>query len=105
LEPSTPVTRVVQRGGEPVRPVRGCVVEVLGGVDRGLRREVEAAELSVGTHPSSQVVLADETVSRQHLRVVAYPDGYERIDLGSSNGTFIGEIGIGKARMAGSVVL
>jgi transcriptional regulator with GAF, ATPase, and Fis domain len=102
---SDPITRVVQRGAQPVRLVRGCVVDVLGGADRGLRREVEALELTIGTHASNQVVLSDDTVSRHHLQVTAHPEGYEVADLGSSNGTFIGELRLGKAKVAGPVVL
>jgi DNA-binding NtrC family response regulator len=105
VEPSTPVTRVLQRGGQPVRLVRGCVVEVLDGPDRGLRRELEVPELAIGTHESNQVVLSDNTVSRHHLQIRATADGYEVTDLGSSNGTFIGELRIASVQVAGSAVL
>jgi DNA-binding NtrC family response regulator len=88
-----------------VRLVRGCVVEVLDGPDRGLRREVEAAQLEIGTHPLNQVVLSDETVSRHHLQVTALPDGYEVADLGSSNGTFAGELRLGTLQVTGAITL
>jgi DNA-binding NtrC family response regulator len=105
VEEGTPVTRIVQRGGQPVRVVRSCVVEVLSGADAGLRREVEAAEFVIGTHESNQVVLTDATVSRHHLQVTATPDGYRVTDVGSSNGTYAGALQVMDVRISGPVML
>jgi DNA-binding NtrC family response regulator len=42
-------------------------------------------------------------VSRHHLEVTALPGGYRLVDLGSSNGTFVGSVRLGEA-IAGSAV-
>jgi DNA-binding NtrC family response regulator len=105
LDPSTPVTRIVQRGKQPVRLVRGCAVEVLAGPDAGLRREIDAPELTIGTHESNALVLTDATVSRHHLRVTATPDGYELADLGSSNGTLAAGMRLSQVHVSEPVVL
>jgi DNA-binding NtrC family response regulator len=71
-------------------PVRTIVVEVSEGPNRGLRWDGEQGTL--GTAKDNALVLTDETVSRYHLRVAAAADGIRVSDLGSTNGTFLGEI-------------
>jgi DNA-binding NtrC family response regulator len=101
----TQVTRVVHRGAHTQRLVRSCMVEVLRGADLPLRAEVRAPHFTIGTHPSNDVVLADGTVSRHHLEVTALPEGYRLVDLGSSNGTFVGGVQLGEAITSGAVVI
>jgi DNA-binding NtrC family response regulator len=101
----TQVTRVVNQGADSVRLVLGCVVEVLRGADAPLRVEVRAPQFGIGSHATNQVVLVDETVSRHHLEVTALSDGYRIVDLGSSNGTFLGAVRLGEVLASGAVVL
>ncbi|MCC6558626.1 MAG: sigma 54-interacting transcriptional regulator, partial [Polyangiaceae bacterium] len=49
------------------------------------------SEVSVGTAPANELVLADPTVSRHHFSITATPEGFLLRDLGSSNGTWIGQ--------------
>jgi DNA-binding NtrC family response regulator len=71
--------------------VRRVVLRVVEGQDRG--EEVEIGELSVlvGSHPDTELTLTDPMVSRQHLEVRLVDDGVEVRDLGSKNGTWLGE--------------
>ena len=101
----TQVTRVVHDGAQTQRLVRSCVIEVLRGADAPLRTEVCAPQFSIGSHPSNDVVLVDSTVSRHHLEVTALPDGHRLLDLGSSNGTFVGGVRLGEAVVGGTTLL
>jgi DNA-binding NtrC family response regulator len=71
-------------------PVRTVELQVVEGVDRGHRWEGEQGTL--GTAADNTLVLSDETVSRYHLRVSAVSDGIRVADLGSTNGTFLGDV-------------
>jgi DNA-binding NtrC family response regulator len=101
----TQVTRVVQRGGQTVRLVRACRVEVLAGPDAGLTLEVTQTRFGIGSHASNEVALSDTTVSRHHLEVEATPTGYRVSDLGSSNGTFSGDLRLGEVLAAAPLTL
>ena len=63
---------------------------VTRGPDRGRSLRLEKEEVSIGTAPSCDLVLNDETVSRHHLSVRVLPDSYLITDLESTNGTFVG---------------
>jgi DNA-binding NtrC family response regulator len=62
-------------------------VATMGGAEQAV--DVDRPELRVGTHPSCDLVLADEAVSRLHFEIRVEPDGYRLVDLGSRNGTFV----------------
>jgi DNA-binding NtrC family response regulator len=99
------VTRVVERDGQAVRILRGAVIEVLRGPDRGLHVEIDRPRFVIGAHPENDLRLHDATVSRHHLEVLATPEGYRLVDLGSSNGTFAAGLRLGEAHVVGAVVL
>lgn len=46
-------------------------------------------EVTIGRHPGCEWVLADETVSSRHARLVYHHDHWWLEDLGSRNGTFL----------------
>jgi DNA-binding NtrC family response regulator len=71
-------------------PVRTVVVEVSDGPSRAAQWEGERG--TIGTAQDNTLVLSDETVSRYHLRLAALPDGIRVSDLGSTNGTFLGDV-------------
>ena len=57
---------------------------------------VSSVEIGPGSHllgsaPSADIRIAHPTVSRRHARITCAPDGVTVEDLGSTNGTFIGE--------------
>ena len=44
-------------------------------------------EISIGRGKDNDIVISDNTASRNHARIVKTADGYQLIDLGSFNGT------------------
>jgi transcriptional regulator with GAF, ATPase, and Fis domain len=72
--------------------LEGFSVTVVDGPNAGLTHLARTTEVSVGTAPGNDVVLGDPTVSRHHFSVTATLQGFLLRDLGSSNGTWIGNI-------------
>jgi len=92
-EPAFWRARAPERGAGDDRRLQ---VQVVEGPDRTLVREVTGSQFTVGTSRKNEVVLADPTVSRHHLRVDC-SDGILVRDLDSRNGTFLGELQIREA--------
>jgi DNA-binding NtrC family response regulator len=65
----------------------------------GVTPIVRGRPLVVGRGPSAQVRLLDPEVSAQHARLRLDEHGLWIEDLGSTNGTFVGELRIGRARL------
>lgn len=55
----------------------------------GYRYPISAAEMSIGRDPSTDICIAEPSVSRVHARVTMSPEGLLLEDLNSSNGTFV----------------
>jgi DNA-binding NtrC family response regulator len=66
-------------------------LRVLAGPDAGASATAPGRELSVGTAPANHLVLTDAMVSRHHLVVRCTERGYWASDVGSTNGTVIGD--------------
>ena len=59
---------------------------------RGRRRiSIEPGETIIGRDPGASLFLDDRSVSRRHARIVLAEDGATLEDLGSKNGTFLGD--------------
>ncbi len=69
--------------------VRGGKVTVVGARHQSI--DIGAAPCVVGRDPSCQLVLNDRRVSSTHLELAATEHGLRLRDLGSSNGTYLGE--------------
>jgi DNA-binding NtrC family response regulator len=70
---------------------------VTHGPDKGAVTLVEKTRLRVGGLPSNDLQLSDPAVSGHHFELIVEQDGHRIRDLGSRNGTWIGEIRIGDA--------
>jgi DNA-binding NtrC family response regulator len=103
--PSTIVTRVLMRGDLDARLLRTCLVEIVAGPDAGRRETLDRPLYRVGTQASNDLVLSDETVSKQHLEIAVVPEGYRITDLDSSNGTFTGSMRLGELTVIDPVTL
>jgi transcriptional regulator with GAF, ATPase, and Fis domain len=77
--------------------VRQFEVVVLDGSDRGTRVVSQSDELSIGTADGNDLKLTDPAVSRHHCSFNADERGLLLVDLGSRNGTFVGDIEIRSA--------
>jgi DNA-binding NtrC family response regulator len=76
--------------------VRRLRVQVIDGPDRDRVVEHSGGSLAVGTSPDNELVLTDPTVSRYHLELRC-EEGVLVKDLGSRNGTFIGDVRVHEA--------
>ncbi|HEX4417916.1 MAG TPA: sigma 54-interacting transcriptional regulator [Kofleriaceae bacterium] len=72
--------------------IRQFEVTVVDGPGRGTRVQSQGDELSIGTSEGNDLRLADPAVSRHHCALRATERGLELRDLGSRNGTFVGEV-------------
>ena len=72
----------------PTAPDRHVLVR-MDGTNVGKVFSLESAELKLGRHATSDILLEDDGVSRRHARIVREGDRYVLEDLGSANGTFL----------------
>jgi DNA-binding NtrC family response regulator len=77
--------------------VRTLAVAVTEGPDCAQQLEAPEDRLTIGTARTNHLMLTDPTVSRFHLELLAGPDGISVRDLGSRNGTWLGEVRIERA--------
>jgi len=69
---------------------QGYRLQVLSGELRGREIEVQSERVVIGKSRQCDVVLPDESVSRQHVEIRREGDSYRVTDRGSTNGSFIG---------------
>jgi transcriptional regulator with PAS, ATPase and Fis domain len=83
-----------------------CVdLVVVDGPARGARVRVESGAARVGSADGNKLVLADRSVSRAHCELVVHADRVTVHDLGSTNGTFVGEVRIRDVDVAVGTVI
>jgi transcriptional regulator with GAF, ATPase, and Fis domain len=93
-----PVTHAVR--GHAVY-VRRFALEVVAGPDVGARVTSASDELTIGTAAGADLRLTDAAVSRLHCAIRVTPRGLELRDLGSTNGTILGEHEVAQAFLRG----
>jgi transcriptional regulator with GAF, ATPase, and Fis domain len=90
------VTEVIEATTGPsvrrIRKLRVEVVDARDSKDKGAVLTFAQDEVRVGSSEDADVPLGDPSVSREHLAVRLSPYGYTLADLGSTNGTFIGDL-------------
>lgn len=80
-------TRVQEE--EPLRHT-GYRLHVLSGELRGREIDVLSDRVTIGKSRQCDVVIPDDSVSRQHVEIVREGDSYRVVDRGSTNGSFVG---------------
>ena len=75
----------------PELPAGTGLLVVIRGPNAGSRYLLDRASTTVGRHPDSNVFLDDVTVSRHHARVDREDETFVLHDLGSLNGTYLGD--------------
>src|SRR4029078_10073812 len=83
----------VERAQPAVRRLR---VQVIDGPDRDRVVEHSGGSWAAGPPPENELVLSDPTISRYHLELRC-EEGVLVKDLGSRNGTFVGDVKINEA--------
>jgi len=72
-------------------------LEVVKGPDKGTRISRDGIMLRGGSSPDNDLVLSDDTVSRQHFRIEATERGNRIRDLGSKNGILVDSLAVADA--------
>ncbi len=86
-------------------PPSTAMLVVRQGPKRGSRINLDGDQTLIGRHPESDVFLDDITVSRRHAEVARTPTGYDVIDAGSLNGTYVNRTLVERAPLSdGDVV-
>lgn len=103
---------VIKVGGEefrfhadaaPERPVLATLDVKSTGVLQGRSFEIRSPLTHLGRGTHNDVVLADESVSDSHAKLQSRDDGWYVVDMGSTNGTYVGGRRIlGEARLEGA---
>ncbi len=73
---------------------------IIQGRDRGSRFELDKPLLSIGRDVKNDIRLEDTEISRRHAELHKTETGYQVLDLGSSNGTFINGVAISSHELA-----
>lgn len=87
----TEITVVTESFGE-VTSLSGipCLVEIYG-EDIGRRTTLDRPDLVIGRSESCNIQIDQESVSRQHCRIVTHGGDSKLYDLGSTNGTYVND--------------
>ncbi len=72
--------------------IRRAVIRCISGPEAGASWTMERDVIHIGSNKTADIVLTDPTVSRRHAEVRRGRDGVLLRDLGSMNGTFVGQV-------------
>lgn len=91
VRPAKP-PKQTRQAAKQVKPARGAPskVAIIDGPDKGRTVQLETAPVTFGRGPECTLPLADEYVSTLHARLVLHEGQWYVEDLGSTNGTYIG---------------
>ena len=85
--------------------VRRLRIEVRQGPDKGLELELDAEPVRIGSSSGCEVQLSDSAVSGLHAQLQRTPQGLLIRDLGSTNGTFVGDLRVQTASLEGTFTM
>ena len=97
--------RTLPTGTIKGREIRRFRVTVTGGPAAGATWTKPAERCVIGSHPSSDLVIEDPTVSRFHCELACAGAVVQVRDLGSRNGTFVGRVRVVDATIPDATVL
>jgi transcriptional regulator with GAF, ATPase, and Fis domain len=75
--------------------VRRWRIRIIAGPDAGQEHALDRGSLLVGSGTGNDLVLTDPRISRAHVELRLRESGLQVRDLGSTNGTFIGNVRVG----------
>jgi DNA-binding NtrC family response regulator len=98
-----PPTKVSYLDRGPTLHLRRCILQSVD--DPSQEWTFDKEEIRIGSMEDNDVVLGDDTVSRNHCRITQEDNGYVLVDLRSTNGTFVNKVRIREAFLKpGSIV-
>lgn len=67
--------------------------------------ETDKNEITIGRGNNNDIVIDNLAVSKEHAKIIKMPDGYDLVDLDSTNGTLLNDKDIQKAKLTPQDVL
>lgn len=96
-------TQLIERNGKTVaRRIQKIRVTVVDGPDRGAIFEGAQDEIRIGGAEENDLMVRDPAVSRRHVTLRLTGEGIRVVDLGSTNGTFMGDVRVHDAVIHGT---
>lgn len=90
-ERETVVTVVTQGLGDRARPSGQACLVVFYGANIGRRYFLDRPEQIIGRSESANIQVDQDSISRQHCKIVNYDGRFVLLDMGSTNGTFVND--------------
>lgn len=97
--------QTVKLQDSPQVTVGNLEVEILEGPDAGQKTETDDEVLTIGNAQGNFFALTDRTVSGYHLELTRRKDGIHVKDLGSTNGTLLGDVSLREGVVPNATVL
>lgn len=88
------VTTIFDGGRATFRHLRKSKLVLISGAGEQRDYELTKARISGGRSIINDIQLNDKAVSGTHFEIVSGDDGYRLVDLGSTNGTYVGDLRI-----------
>src|SRR5690349_9531711 len=108
-DPESDLSTVLRPGARPITTTaRTFTLHVIEGPDAGKSFALDgthASRVLVGKSPACEIGLSDEHVSRRHAALDHAENELRLVDLGSTNGTFIGPTRIVEAFLYGGEIV
>ncbi|MCA9580322.1 MAG: sigma 54-interacting transcriptional regulator [Myxococcales bacterium] len=92
IDEDAPLTTVFVDERATKRRLKRSKLVVMEGPDRGTEFNVESERATVGRSVICDLTLSDKAVSGTHFEIIAKEKGFLLRDLGSTNGTFVGDL-------------
>ena len=86
------LTTIFEGQRAKIRKLRKAQLVVLNGSDEGKEIEISKTKCTGGRSIINDLVIQDKSISGTHFEIEVRDDGYRLKDLGSRNGTFVGDV-------------